>query len=78
MNSLKVFILVSIFIVLVNAGSVSFHRSQNTKDKVERVQFTIHFYFSVYKTMTVLLLFVLHDVTYFHGGFPYMGEGVLG
>ena len=35
MNSLKVFILVSIFIVVVNAGSLSVHRCQNAKDKVE-------------------------------------------
>ena len=69
---MKVSIFVSIFIVVVNAGSLSFHRCQNTKDKVERLQFTIHFYFPVYKTMAVLLLFVLHDVTYFHCAFPYI------
>ena len=79
MNSLKVSILVSIFIVVENAASLSFLRCQNAKDKVEcKMQkirsIAIHntFLFPRLQKMAVLLLFVLHDVTYFHGALPYI------
>ena len=37
MNSVNIFIFVSIFIVAVNAGSLSVHESKNGKDKVELI-----------------------------------------